>query len=319
MLQGCAQKVVVHALEPAQVDGVSATKRIAITKFANDRVGLGSKIEAKLSQFTIDNKRYFRVISRDDLQKIIAQQKFQNSGLVDEKTAVKLGEIVGAQALISGRVSSPTKQDTYFYERRVRCADKKCKKVVEYRVRCMKRLFGLSADMKIVDIASTDVVYADTIRKSVLYKHCSDDSRALPSVSIIAEELADRIASEFTYKLTPHYRDFEVELLDEPDLDYTDKQEKLLEVSLEYIEQGRLDKAEDLLGRLIDSTGAKSYVALYDLGVVKEAQGKYKEAQEYYEEADHLMLEPVEEINRAVLRIRQLIRKKEKTMEQLNR
>jgi tetratricopeptide (TPR) repeat protein len=108
-------------------------------------------------------------------------------------------------------------------------------------------------------------------------------------------------------------------LLDDPDLDYTKRQEKLLKVSLEYIEQWRYDKAEQFLGQLIETTNAKSYVALYDMGVLQEAQGKYKEAQEYYEEADHLMIEPVEEINEAVLRIKRLIAKKEKTMEQLQR
>lgn len=318
-LGGCAQKVTIRALEPAEIDRVAYTKRIAITNFKNDKVGLSRKIEAKLAKFQIDGKKYFRVISRNDLEKVIEEQKFQNSGLVDDKTAVKLGEIVGAQALISGRVSSPTKQDSYFYETRVRCADLKCKEIVTYKVRCMKRMFSLSADLKIVDVANTDIIYADTLTKGSLYKHCSDDSRALPSTEMAAQDLANKIANSFTYKLTPHYRRFEVELLDEPDLDYTDKQEKLLKVSLEYIEQGRYDKAEDLLGRLIDSTDSKSYVPFYNLGVIKEAEGKYEEAQEYYNEADHLMVEPVEEINRAVLRIRKLIEKKQRTMEQLKR
>jgi len=53
--------------------------------------------------------------------------------------------------------------------------------------------------------------------------------------------------------------------------------------------------------------------------IIKEAQGKYKEAKEYYDYADNLMIEPVEEINSAVVRINSLIAKHNKTMEQLNR
>jgi tetratricopeptide (TPR) repeat protein len=318
-VSGCAQKVTIKALEPAEVDRVAYTKRIAITSFSNDKVGLANKIEAKLASFTIEGKNYFHVISHSDIKKVLEAQKFQNSGLVDESTAVKLGEIVGAQALISGRVSSPTKQDSYFFEQRIRCADLKCKKIVQYRVRCMKRAFSLSAEVRIVDIEKADIIYADTLTKGALFKHCSDDSRALPSTQMASEDLANKIAQDFTYKLTPHYRAFRVSLLDDPDLDYTKRQEKLLKVSLEYIEQGRYDKAEQFLGQLIETTNAKSYVALYDMGVLQEAQGKYKEAQEYYEEADHLMIEPVEEINEAVLRIKRLIAKKEKTMEQLQR
>jgi len=318
-INGCAQKVNVRALEPAEIDRVAYTKRIAITNFKNDRVGLAGKIEAKLAQFQIDGKNYFRVISRDDLDKVIQEQKLQSSGLVDEDTAVKLGEIVGAQAIISGRVSTPTKQDSYFYEQRIKCADLKCKEIVTYQVRCMKRLFSLSADLKIVDVAKTDIIYADTITKGAMYKHCLDDSRALPSTEMAAQNLANKIAEHFTYKLTPHYRNFEVELLEDPDLDYTDKEKKLLEVSLEYIKQGRFDKAEQFLTRLIGATDEKSYVSFYNLGVIKEAEGKYKEAQEYYEYADHLMVEPVEAINKAVIRIRKLIEKRKRTMEQLNR
>jgi len=316
---GCAPKVGVKALEPAEIDRVANTKRIAITNFSNDRVGLAAKIEAKLAKFQIDNKKYFTVISRNDLDKVIAEQKLQNSGLVDDKTVVKLGKIVGAQAIISGRVSSPTKQDSYFYEERIRCKDLKCKEIVTYAVRCVKRVFSLSAELKIVDVAKTDIIYADTIDKGSMYKHCADDSQALPSTEMAAQNLANQIADSFTYKLTPHYRQFDVELLDDEDIDYTDSEEKLLKVSLEYIKQGRYDKAQQLLTRLIDETDEKSYVPFYNIGVIKEAQGKYEEAKEYYQHADHLMIEPVEEINKAVLRIDKLIEKRKKTMEQLNR
>ena len=316
---GCTPKVGVKALEPAEIDRVANTKRIAITNFSNDRVGLAAKIEAKLAKFQIDNKKYFTVISRNDLDKVIAEQKLQNSGLVDDKTVVKLGKIVGAQAIISGRVSSPTKQDSYFYEERIRCKDLKCKEIVTYAVRCVKRVFSLSAELKIVDVAKTDIIYADTIDKGSMYKHCADDSQALPSTEMAAQNLANQIADSFTYKLTPHYRQFDVELLDDEDIDYTDSEEKLLKVSLEYIKQGRYDKAQQLLTRLIDETDEKSYVPFYNIGVIKEAQGKYEEAKEYYQHADHLMIEPVEEINKAVLRIDKLIEKRKKTMEQLNR
>ena len=315
----CAQKVGFKVLEPAQIDRMATVKKIAVSDFANDKVGLSRKIEAKLSSFRIDNKTFFTVVSRNDLNKIISEQKLQNSGLVDDENIVKVGELIGAQAIISGHVSPATQQDSYFYEERLRCANSKCSKLETYSVRCMKRVVELSAELRVVDIAKGDIIYAQNLSKKSTFKHCSDDSRALPSREMAAQDLAQRIANDFTYKLTPHYKHLDVSLLDDPDLDYTDKQEKLLEISLKYIEQGRYDKAEKFLMDLIDSTNAKSYVAFYNLGVIKEAQGNYKEAKEYYEYADNLMLEPVEEINSAVIRINKLISKRNKTMEQLNR
>ncbi|WP_297440771.1 CsgG/HfaB family protein [Sulfurimonas sp.] len=319
LFTSCTQQVGIRALEPAEVDRISSTKKIAVTNFTRDRVGLSSKIEAKLSSFTIDGKKYFTIVSRNDLEKILSEQKLQNSGLVNDENIVKIGELIGAQAIISGNVTPATKQDSYFYEERVRCADRKCKKLVTYPVRCMKRVVGLAAEIRIVDITKGDIIYAQTLSRNASFKHCADDSKALPSTQMAANKLANKIADSFTYKLTPHYKKFNVVLLEDPDLDYTDKQEKLLKVALKYVEQGRYDKAEKFLMDLIDSTDGKSYVAFYDLGVIKEAEGKYDEAKEYYDYADNLMIEPVEEINAAVLRINSLIQKRKKSMEQLNR
>jgi len=319
LITGCAQKVNVRALEPAEIDRVSNTKKITVTSFQNDRVGLSRKIEANLASFSIDTKNYFTMISRNDFEKIIKEQKLQNSGLVEAGTAVRVGELIGAEAIISGNVGSPTSQDTRFSESRVKCADKKCSDLVYYKVRCTKRAVGLSAEIRIVDVQKGDIIFADTLDKNAVYKHCSDDSRALPSRDMAAQKLSVAMANEFTYRLTPHYRNFGVVLLSDPDLDYDDKQEQLLEVSLKYIEQGRLDKAEQFLGELIDSTGSQSYVAFYNLGVVKEALGQYEEAKEYYGYADNLMVEPVAEINKAVIRIDSMIAKRKRTQNQIDK
>ena len=319
LLSGCAQKVAIRALEPAQVDRVSNTKKITVANFSNDRVGLSTKIEANLARFRIEDKQYFTLVSRNDFEKIIKEQRIQNSGLVDPKTVVKVGQLIGAEAIINGNVGRPTASDTYFYEKRVRCADKECKNLVNYKVRCKKRIIGLSSELRIVDVQRGDIIFADTFSDNAVYKHCSDDQRVIPSTEIVAQRLASNMANKFTYKLTPQYRHFKVALLEDPDLDYTKNQEALLENSLEYIEQGRYDKAEGLLMRLVDTTDSQSYVPFYNLGVISEARGKYRDAKEYYAYADNLMIAPVEEINEAISRINRLITKREKTREQINR
>ncbi|MBA3027053.1 MAG: hypothetical protein FP820_11725 [Sulfurimonas sp.] len=318
-ISGCAQKVGMKALEPAEVDRASQTKKIAVTEFAYDDIGLANKIEANLARHKINNQNYFTIVSRGDFNKILREQKLQNSGLVDTSTAVEVGNLIGAQAIISGSVGRLSSSDTRYYEERTKCADKKCKELYRYNVGCTKRVVGLSAEIKMVDIAAGDIIYADTMSKNSSYYHCSDDSRTIPSVESAGQSLASSIANDFTYKLTPHYRYFEVELLEDPDLDYTDEQEKLLEISLEYIKQNRYDKAEKYLFELIDSTNAQSYVAFYNLGVVKEAEGKYIEAKEYYEKSDSLMVEPVEQISLAYVRIQSLIAKRDMTQAQIQR
>ncbi|ABB43930.1 hypothetical protein Suden_0651 [Sulfurimonas denitrificans DSM 1251] len=317
-LAGCSHRVAIRALEPAEIDRATLTRKISVTNFENDSVGLSNKIETKIISKKIDDKSYFTLISRKDFDKIISEQKIQNSGLVDISTAVEVGNILGAEAIISGGVGRVAFNDTTYYERRIRCNDKKCKSVSEYSVRCIKRNIGLSADLRMIDIAKGDIIYANTFNKSGEWSHCVDDSRSLPSVEIVAQNLANIIADEFTSKLTPHYRYFEVTLLDTPDIKYTSKDKELLEVSIEYIKQDRYDKAQKFLIDLIDSTNKKSYVAFYNLGVVKEAEGNYQEAKEYYKMADDLMIKPVEEISSATLRIEELIKKHNRATQQLN-
>jgi len=318
-LSACAQKVTIKALKPAEIDRVASTKKISVAPFRNDNIGLGTKIEAHLANHRIDDENYFTIVSRSDFDRIIKEQKIQNSGLVDQKMAVEVGNLIGAQAIISGDVSRPTLSDTRYYEERYRCADKKCKTFVVYRVRCTKRVINLGAEVRIVDVSHGDVIHAKSFQKSSVYNHCSDDSRTLPSREMAAQRLAAVIADEFTYKLLPHYRTFEVTLLEKPDLDYDDRQEKLLKVSIEYIKQSRYDKAQQFLFELVDSTGEQSYVAFYNLGVLKEAEGNYKDAQEYYKTADDLMVEPVEEISQAYLRIKSLMKERERANAQLSR
>ena len=313
---GCAQKVSIKALQPAEISRAAETKKIAVSSFENDRVNLSAKIEAKIAKHRLDKKQYFTTLSRRDLNKILKEQKIQNSGLIDQDTAVEVGKLMGAQAIISGSVGKASSSDTTFYEERTKCNKNSCWKI---KVSCTKRLSGLSAEIRMIDTKKGDIIYADTINKTSSSKHCSDDSQALPSSEIASQRLASIISDSFVYKLVPHYVYFDVELLEDPDLDYNDKQAFLLENSLAYIKQNRYDKAEKLLLKLINSTGEKSYVPLYNLGVIKEASGRYLEAKALYSKADDLTIQPVEQINKAINHIDKIIQQHNTAMSQIKK
>jgi PBP1b-binding outer membrane lipoprotein LpoB len=318
-LSACSQKVNVRSLVPAQVDRASLVKKVSVSSFKNDKVELSAKIESTLSQQIIDTKHYFTIVNRSDLDKIIKEKRLQSSGLLQSSTAAEIGSLIGAESIISGNVGKITSSDSYYYAPRTKCADEKCKKVIKYKVKCLKRLIGLSAELRMIDVAQGDIIYADTLRESKGYSHCSDDSQIIPDKNLVAQYLAQRISKKFVYKLTPHYRNFRVVLLEKPDFKYSNNQERLLDVSLEYIEQKRYDKAEQFLVELIDSTDQRSYVPFYNLGVIKEIQGNYSDAQSYYATADSLMVEPVDEISSAYLRIQKTINNTKITQQQLAR
>ncbi len=316
LFSGCAQKVQIRALQPAQIARAAETKKISVVDFLNDRVNLSGKIEAKIAQSKVDGKSYFTTISRKDFSQILNEQKIQNSGLIDPSTAVQMGHVIGAQAIISGDVSRPSMQDTNFYERRTKCNKDHC---WEVRVYCTRAVASLTAEIRMVDTARGDIIYADTLTRSGSWTHCSDDSRLIPSLSMASQGLAEDIGEEFVSKLAPHYVYFNVELLETADIDYSDRQKLLLKSSLEYIKANRFDKAETLLTQLIDSTAERSYVPLYNLGVVKEAQGKYSEAKALYMKADSLTIKPVEQINVAINHIDSTIEQNRQALSQINK
>jgi len=79
------------AVLPFEASGDAATYKDAITnEMINELVAL----------------RRFRVIERSAIDKIVSEQKIQASGFVDDKTAVKLGKIAGADALVIGNISA---------------------------------------------------------------------------------------------------------------------------------------------------------------------------------------------------------------------
>lgn len=316
---GCSKNVKIRVLEPAKIDRAAQTKQIAVSGFKDDTVGLAGKIEALLANQTVDGQKYFTTVSRNEMDRILEEQKLQYSGVVKDSNMVEAGEILGAQAFISGEVVSASVKDNRHYEKRTKCIDDKCKEIRSYLVSCLSRSIDLSANIKMTDVSKADIIYADAFSKNYQWKHCQDDRNVLPSKSDGLGKLASEIANEFVYQLTPHYTTMSVSLLDDPDLDYTSKQENTLDIAIDYIEAGRLDKAEQLLGTLLTSTQNRSYVAAYNLGVVKEAQGELADAKRLYLMADKLQKEPVDEINQAVVRIDQIMLKREKALSQISR
>lgn len=318
-LSGCSQQVKVRSIEPAEIDRAASLKRIAVLDFKRDAPGLSGKIETKISQKIIEGKPYFTVINRKNINRVIEEQKLQYSGLLNESNSVELGELLGAQALITGEITSASQSDNRYYEQRYRCADKNCKQLQEYTVGCKSRKINLAANIRVADVTRGDIVYSDSLSKNNTWHHCSDDSNSLPSKSQGLDVLANSLANQFVYKMTPNYRNSEVTLLEDPDIHYNSKQSYLLENSLKFIEANRLDKAESLLSKLFQSTQSKSYVAAYNLGVVKEVQGDYQEAKTYYQIADELQTKPINEINDAVNRIDSVIRKRQQALQQIER
>ncbi len=98
--------VVSRKYDPNAVPQVGSRLAIAVLPF--DGKGAAAKFKDVVTNKLINelvNSRRFKVIERSAIDKIITEQKVQASGAVDDKTAVKLGKIAGADALVIGTVT----------------------------------------------------------------------------------------------------------------------------------------------------------------------------------------------------------------------
>lgn len=82
---------------------------IAILNFDNATTVAG--VDAKMSAYALTaltsiKDPFLRVVDRSSMEAVLAEQKLQLSGVIDENTAVSVGQIVGAQALLTGTVLS---------------------------------------------------------------------------------------------------------------------------------------------------------------------------------------------------------------------
>lgn len=317
---GCVQKVKIKVLEPAEIGRVANTKVIAVTDFKKDYgVGLASKIETEISKQILDGKAYFTSVDRTAIDKIVKEQRFQSSGLLNEETSVQIGKLLGAQALISGEITSTSSSDTSFRENRTKYRNPFDPLNTAYitTVYCKKRVIGMGASIKIVDVRKGDIVYADSLTKEQTYKHCNDDGRTLPSRQQGVEKLANDIAKSFVAKLAPHYVIMEVELIEKIEFDVSDVQKQSLEMALNWIKENRYDKALEILEKLNNELQGKSYAVLYNLGVIAEAEGRLEEAQKLYQEVDGLVKAPIKAVNVALSRIASTIEKRQKALAQI--
>jgi tetratricopeptide (TPR) repeat protein len=113
--QGCFQKVI--ARRSSYKDAVVMSREciekgrftIALVDFKNASNTPG--MEAKIAAYTLDaltssEDPFIHIVDRENLQNIINEQHLQMTGIIDENTAVSVGELVGAKAILTGTVLS---------------------------------------------------------------------------------------------------------------------------------------------------------------------------------------------------------------------
>lgn len=96
----------------------------------------------------------FRVLERQELEKVFSEQKLSESGLVEESTRLKPGKIKVAQFLIAATVSA-FQEDTAGSDAGI--------SVMGFRVGGSKKTAYMSVDLKVIDTETGEIVENRTV------------------------------------------------------------------------------------------------------------------------------------------------------------
>lgn len=326
---GCAPKVKVSMLQPAQYHQASITKRIAVLPFGgsygND---FTSELEGLLGDIFIDGEQYFTLVDRTAIDQTMGELQLSLSGAIDEKTAAKVGELVGAQGIYTGRVTLSSCTDSPFKRQRSECVkreikyDKKgnayegaCIRWRRYSVPCTKRVANFSCSPKLIDVATGRIIYSRNLSGSATASAC-EDIKPIPAEAELLRKAREIVKAQLRNDIAPSRVTKSVKLMNSKAGITSDEAKDKLKRGLAYAGNQRLDAA-CVLWEEASLLSPDAPSLLFNLGVCAESQGDYVRAMELYKKADKLIGKPDDSITAALKRTTTAISNQEKLVEQL--
>lgn len=320
VVSGCATKISTNVVVPAQSTEASSKRRVAVLPFdGNYGKQAAIEIENILASVEVKGDKHFTVVDRQNVQQLLNEQQFQISGLVDEKSAVKFGKILGVEGIYIG-TSNFSSNDSPYIEDRFRCVSYgkkgKCLNYEKYTVNCIKRTVNLSIIPKLIDIETSRVIYSNKFGANGYDSRCSDSSKPLMSVDEILNGVTQYLISQFRRDVAPYETAVYIELMDNTE-GITDREgRKKLDIAAEFAKSGRLDRSCEIW-RMEEPKYPLSIAYNYHVGLCFELEENLEKALEYYNKADRLSQKPEKVINEALSRIKTRIKDREKLKKQL--
>ncbi|MCH2215183.1 MAG: CsgG/HfaB family protein [Flavobacteriales bacterium] len=190
---------------------------VAISKLENGTKF--SQVDERLSAFIVTglssiNDPFLRIVERDNLDLILKEQKMSLSGIVDQNTAVEVGSLLGAKAIITGKVIS-------FSEKRGKLKVTQKNGYEGYQVKLMNKETGKNYyQTRYKPVTYKEYYNANEVNISFQYKAIS-----LETGEVLFSEIAEKKVSDEVY-----YASYEGEAMN------------LFPASKEGVLSGKMDK-----------------------------------------------------------------------------
>ena len=318
-LVGCTPKFTTPTLVAARGGDVSELNPIAVVNFSgNGGNELRNDVEAMLVRTKVQGQPYFTVVDRQTLDKVLEEIGLGMSGIIDEKTAVRVGKHVGAKGMVIGAVGNNNVFDTDYTQERFKCLDVKCKDVRYDTVRCIKRDAHFSFTPKIIDVATGRIVISDSLAGTKSARSCQGD-RPITDKTALLSDAKQEAMEKFRRLVAPFTVNVSLVVLTKDDTERPKRATEMLKNGAKWAKSGRLDRACKLWRESYQSH-PYGYAVHYDLGLCEEYYTRdLQAALKYYQQADELTPQPVKAISTALNRVRHSALNEAKLDAQLDR
>ncbi len=307
---GCVAPTIRQSvLVPAGSREVSQFRRFAVIPFSGqDGFSFSQELESAMAGVRVQDEPYFRILERSALAAITREQGLQLSGSVDERTAVTVGKLAGAEAMILGTITAARAEDSYFSEGRTKCTATdnrgRCVQTQRYSVSCTRRQAVFSFTPKIIAVATGQIITSitsDRLESRVVDRACQDSGSLASNVELLGRAKRQSL-DKFIAFVAPHYVTVELTLLDSDNTKPSVSAQEALKRGVVWAREGRLDRACELFDEA-HQLHRQGWAIVYNLGVCAELSGDLRKALNHYRSADRMAQTPVRHINTAIERV----------------
>lgn len=319
LLSGCAVKVQTAKLIPASSTKVTTYKNVAVLEFTgNIGTDVSREIETLINNTEVNGKKQFKLVDRTHFDTVLKEQKFQMT-MANEDSIVKLGELLGVEAMWSGHAIKKEEQLKTYEDRRT-CGkyDNKgvCTNYYNVKIPCVTNIVSVSVIPKLISVSTGEIVYSDTFIKSRRNHYCKDSSYVPDTTNQLYLYAVRDVLKDFRIAIAPYVEHVNLYLMDSTK-DIEDKKAKeLLKSGLKYAKENRLDRACQLW-----TDGLKkeknSISLLYNVGICYELENNYEVSLKYFNKADKAAGKPIDQVTEAIERSKEGIERTKTLKKQL--
>ena len=259
ILSACAPSAKIPVTRPAEINLIGI-KQIVIGDIQGNA---GTRLTGALTEQLFISE-HFKIVDRANLDKMLKEQALGASGTVDEKTAIEIGKILGASALIVGRsdvnIYKSHRESQTFYD----------KNNTPYRYCHSKTEVHQNTSISVIDLTTGQVVAAKTISNSDQKEEVGRDRYPpFPNESILIDNTNRATVMKFTKLIVPYTEQVEVSL----ENDKTPEGK----VGVAFAQKGDWRNALEQFKAAVDNNPS-NYKSWYNLGVAYEYNFRYDEA-----------------------------------------